>query len=251
LIQITIIQLDNFGPYTETLGDDREHDVQIVLAKAYLLLQDLFSRKNGLVFQASKDNMIAVTNGISIKEHEQIMNQFEQELQITCSMGIGVGITPMEAQIKASRALQKMGSAQSSRRKVLANNGSIPEPNGAIHIAHVDINDFTIHATDKNPIYDNFYLLNRSYLTLMESFQKIGALCFFNGGDNFVTICPENFPLDEFKRIISNYERLHSPWKLKAGIGKGDTAKIAMLNANKGLTTIRKHESEDMIVLVE
>ncbi|MHC1591216.1 MAG: GTP cyclohydrolase IIa [Candidatus Helarchaeales archaeon] len=251
MIQITLIQLDNFGPFTETLGDDREHDVQMILARAYYVLQDLFSKMNGLVFQVTLDNMIAITNGISLEEHRYIMDQFEKKLKITCSMGIGVGTTPLEAQEKASLALQQAGSAQSSRRKVLVHDGILTQPNGAIKIAHVDVNDFTVQATDRRPIYENYYRLNRSYLTLMEAFQRIGALCFFNGGDNFITICPENVKPDDLKEIINEFERLHDPWKLKVGIGTGHTAKIAMCNANKGLSAIRKRKIEDKIVSVE
>ena len=75
MIQITVIQLDNFGPYTETLGHDREHQVQIILSRAYTLLQDLFSQNGGLVFQATRDNMIAVTSGISRENHQGIMDK--------------------------------------------------------------------------------------------------------------------------------------------------------------------------------
>lgn len=251
MIQITVIQLDNFGPYTESLGTDREHQVQILLARAFTLLQDLFSKKQGLVFQASRDNMIAVTNGITVEEHQKIIDQFEREFPFTCSMGIGTGETPVQAQINASRALQKMGSARSTRRKVLASNGALSSRNGTIRIAHIDINDFTIQVTDQNPFYDNYYFINQSYLTLMESFKRIGALCFFNGGDNFVTICPDSFSLDEFKTILQTYEHLYKPWTLKAGIGKGETAKIAMGKANIGLKAIREERTNETIVLVE
>lgn len=251
LIQITVIQLDNFGPYTETMGHDREHQIQILLARAYTFLQERFSQKNGLVFQATRDNMIAISNGMSVEEHREIIDQFKQQFPITCSMGIAMGETPVEAQRNASEALQDAGSARSSRRNVLATNGTFGLPNGSIRIAHVDIDDYTVQATDKTPFYDNYYLINQSYLTLMEAFQKIGALCFFNGGDNFVTLCPEDFSLEEFKDVLNEYERLYPPWTLKAGIGKGENAKKALVKANIGLTAIREKQTRDRIVLVE
>ena len=50
MIQITIIKITGYGPWTLTLGSDREHEIQMLQASLYLQIQKLFSEKNGLVF---------------------------------------------------------------------------------------------------------------------------------------------------------------------------------------------------------
>ncbi|MFX1339342.1 MAG: GTP cyclohydrolase IIa, partial [Promethearchaeota archaeon] len=54
LIQITYIQIDNFGPFTEEMGTYREHKIQILLSEVFIFLQKYFNRYGGLVFSASK-----------------------------------------------------------------------------------------------------------------------------------------------------------------------------------------------------
>jgi GTP cyclohydrolase IIa len=48
--QTTVIKLEGYGPWTLSLGSDREHSLQILQAKIYADLQESFSCKNGLVF---------------------------------------------------------------------------------------------------------------------------------------------------------------------------------------------------------
>ena len=251
LIQITIIQIDNFGPYTETLGDNREHKIQILLSEIFIELQKQFNTRNGIVFSGSKDNLIAISNGFSIKDHDKILNVIESKFPVTVSMGIGAGNTPLEAQADASKSLQEMGSAQSSRKKVLGYNGHAFPIEDEILVAHVDINQYTKIATDKTAHYDNYLKLNKSYLTLMENFKKIGAICYFNGGDNFISICPNTISPNEFDKIITIYELIHAPWKLKVGIGKGNNALEALSRANRGLHQIREGSTLEKIVFSE
>lgn len=247
MIQITFIQIDNFGPFTEEMGDNREHKIQILLSEVFILLQKSFNQYGGLVFSASKDNMLAVTNGISIVDHQKIIEEIERDLPITVSMGIGIGRTPLEAQIEASKVLISQGSAQSSRKKVLAYNGHKIPVNDQIKAAHLDINFYTKVATDVHPFYHNYINLNKSYLTLMEAFQEIGGLCFFNGGDNFICVCPESMEASELEPIIERYEKNHTPWKLKAGLGEGNTILQAITKANVCLKEIRERNNIDKI----
>ncbi|MHA1797170.1 MAG: GTP cyclohydrolase IIa [Candidatus Helarchaeota archaeon] len=248
---MTLIQIDNFGPYTETLGDNREHKIQILLSEIFIELQKLFNEKNGFVFSASKDNLIAISNGFTIEDHLQILNEIERKFPITVSMGIGVGETPLDAEHDASKALRMKGSAQSSRRKVLGYNGHAFPIKDDITIAHVDINFYTKIATDKHAQYENFMNLNKSYLTLMNDFKEHGALCFFNGGDNFITVCPDSITHQDLENILSSYESKHAPWKLKMGIGKAKNILDAISQANKCLHQIRKGNNLEKIIFSE
>jgi len=240
LIQITLIQIDNFGPFTEEMGDNREHKIQILLSEVFISLQKKFNKYGNLVFLASRDNLLAVSNGISIADHQLIINELEKEFPITVSMGIGVGETPFEAQIEASKVLIAKGSAQSSRKKVIAYNGHKLPVQNDVMVAHVDINYYTKIATDIHPFYSNYLNLNKGYATLMENFQKIGALCFFSGGDNFITICPESMKPSDIEEVLNLFEEKHEPWKLKAGIGVGKNILDAIGKANICLRKIRE-----------
>ncbi|NHI91859.1 MAG: GTP cyclohydrolase IIa [Candidatus Lokiarchaeota archaeon] len=251
LIQVTLIQIDNFGPYTETLGNNREHKIQILLSEIFIELQKLFSEKNGIVFSTSMDNLIAISNGFTIEDHQEILNAIETKFPVTVSMGIGAGETPLKAEADASKALRLKGSAQSDRKKVLGYNGHSFPISGEILVAHVDINFYTRIATDINAQYENFLNLNKTYLTLMEDFKKYGALCFFNGGDNFISICPNSITTEDFQKIISSYEERHAPWKLKIGLGKAQNILDALSRANKGLHKIRTGNNIEKIVFLE
>ncbi|TFG07040.1 MAG: GTP cyclohydrolase IIa [Promethearchaeota archaeon] len=250
MIQLTYIQIDNFGPFTEEMGHNREHRIQILLSKIFIFLQKQFNRHGGLVFSAARDNMIAVSNGISIKNHQIIIDKLEKKFPITISIGIGKGKTPLEAQIEASKVLINKGSAQSSRKKVLAYNGhKLPIIND-VKVAHIDINYYTKLATDVNPFYKNYIDLNRAYLTLMEGFLTIGALCFFNGGDNFICVCPPSMDPNEIRPIMTLFESKHEPWKLKAGIGVGKNILEAISKANICLKEIRDQHNKKQIIIL-
>ena len=250
MIQITYIQIDNFGPFTEKMGNNREHKIQLLLSEIFIFLQKYFNQHEGLVFSASKDNMIAVSNGISIETHREIIDELEKNFPITISMGIGVGNTPLKAQIDASKALFLHGSAHSSRRKVLAYNGHVLPVKNKVKVAHVDINFYTKLNTDVYPFYSNFLKLNKCYITLMESFEKRGALCFFNGGDNFICICPNSMLTQEIENIITEFESKHEPWKLKAGIGEGQNVLEAISKANICLKRIREGNNKEKVVVI-
>ena len=247
MIQITYIQIDNFGPYTEEMGDNREHKIQILLSEVYIFLQKFFNLHGGLVFSALKDNLIAISNGISIEQHQNIIDDLKMVFPITVSMGVGAGETPVEAQRDASKALILEGSAQSSRKSVLAYNGHQFPILDQVKVAHIDINHYTKLATDVNPIYSNYINVERGYLTLMESFEKIGALCFFNGGDNFICVCPKIMNNLDIENVMKLFEAKHKPWKLKAGIGVGENILQAISQANSCLKEIREGENIEKI----
>ena len=50
MIQLSILKITEYGPWTLTLGSDREHELQMLQASLYKKIQELFSTKNCLVF---------------------------------------------------------------------------------------------------------------------------------------------------------------------------------------------------------
>jgi len=250
LIQITHIQIDNFGPFTEEMGSNREHKIQILLSKIFIFLQKYFNQHGSLVFSASKDNMIAVSNGISIEHHHFIINELEKKFPVTISMGIGVGETPLEAQKDASKALIFYRTKNKLKTKILAYNGHKLPIENDIKVAHIDINFYTKIATNVNSFYSNFIKLNKGYLTLMEDLEKLGAICFFNGGDNFISVCPNSLQPKEIEQVLKSFESKHKPWKLKAGVGVGKNILEAISKANICLKMIREGNNKEKIAII-
>ena len=72
MIQMTLIQIDNYGPWTVTPRPRNESDLQILQAELYADLERQFANKKGLVFFTRFDNLLAVTNGIDEEDHLRI-----------------------------------------------------------------------------------------------------------------------------------------------------------------------------------
>ena len=96
------MKITGYGPWTLTLGSDREHELQMLQASLYQKIQDLFSKRNGLVFPNRSDEFFAITNQISLDEHVEIQKELESNFDIKLSMSIGSGISPFDANVSAN-----------------------------------------------------------------------------------------------------------------------------------------------------
>ena len=104
MIQLTIIKITGYGPWTLTLGSDREHELQMLQSQLYNKLQELFSKKNCLVFLNRSDEYFSVTNGLSLDEHIVIQKELESLFDVKLSMSIGYGENPYDANLDAYEA---------------------------------------------------------------------------------------------------------------------------------------------------
>lgn len=241
---MTLIQIDNYGPWTVTPTPRNEADLQIMQAELYADLQRQFAARQGLVFFTRFDNMLAVTNGMDLEDHRRIQKSIGNRYPITVSMGVGAAETPYDAQRNASRALQSHGGAQSEERKeVLAIDGLVDE--GYVQIAHIDINGITETMTDIVPAYDTSFIVNRIQHFLMKKLIKEGALLFFIGGDNFMSPCNGLEPQGLLRIINEIDDEINVA--LKAGIGKAPTAEKAANLADLALEEIRGGFTYDLV----
>ncbi|NLU04585.1 MAG: GTP cyclohydrolase IIa [Methanothermobacter sp.] len=244
MIQMTLIQIDNYGPWTVTPTPRNEADLQIMQAELYADLQRQFAARQGLVFFTRFDNMLAVTNGMDLEDHRRIQKSIGNRYPITVSMGVGAAETPYDAQRNASRALQSHGGAQSEERKeVLAIDGLVDE--GYVQIAHIDINGITETMTDIVPAYDTSFIVNRVQHFLMKKLIKEGALLFFIGGDNFMSPCNGLEPQGLLRILNEIDDEINVA--LKAGIGKAPTAEKAANLADLALEEIRGGFTYDLV----
>ena len=112
MIQMTLIQIDNYGPWTVTPRPRNESDLQILQAELFADVQRQIAMKKGLVFFTRFDNMLAITNGLDAEDHLRIQRSIRNRYPISISMGVGAAETPHEAQRLATIALQEKGGAQ-------------------------------------------------------------------------------------------------------------------------------------------
>ena len=245
MIQMTLIQIDNYGPWTVTPRPRTESDLQILQAELFADVQRLIAAKKGLVFFTRFDNLLAVTNGLNEEDHMRIQRSIRNRYPITISMGVGAAETAHEAQRLATIALQKEGGAQSSGRKeILAINNLIENPEDSfVQAAHIDINSVTETLTDIESAFDTSFMVNKAQHYLMTKLREKGALLFFIGGDNFMSPC-NGLSEDDLTQILKEIDE-EIGIGLKAGIGRADNMEDAAYMADIGLEIIRAGNNKD------
>ena len=251
MIQMTLIQIDNYGPWTVTPRPRTESDLQILQAELFADVQRLIAAKKGLVFLTRFDNLLAVTNGLNEEDHMRIQRSIRNRYPITISMGVGAAETAHEAQRLATIALQKEGGAQSSGRKeILAINNLIENPEDSfVQAAHIDINSVTETLTDIESAFDTSFMVNKAQHYLMTKLREKGALLFFIGGDNFMSPC-NGLSEDDLTQILKEIDE-EIGIGLKAGIGRADNMEDAAYMADIGLEIIRAGNNKDWIHVIE
>jgi len=232
LIQLTIIKIMGYGPWTLTLGSDREHELQILQASLYRELQKLFSEKNSLVFLNRADEFFVVSNGISLEEHIEILDEIHDLFEIKLSMSIGYGETPYEANLKAFEGKQNKVILDDSHNIF----GFFAPGQTQVSIIHMDVENITSQRKEKSP-YDISSIIFRLYSNISEFFLEKKCISFFMGGDNFMIVSDQNAKnyVTEFLSLLKSEDIT-----LNCGIGTGKTCREAIKLATKSLDTIRE-----------
>ena len=234
MIQITIIKIAGYGPWTLTLGSDREHEIQMLQASLYLQIQKLFSQKNGLVFSNRSDEFFVITNGITLEDHIEIQTKLESSFDLKLSMSIGFGDSPFDANVCASDG-KKSETVLNDKHNIY---GFIDGVNKSkVTIMHLDVDNLTSKRKTVSP-YEISSLMFKLYAKMSDYFLTRKSLSFFMGGDNFMVVANSNYKesVEEFITIIKNEFSI----VLNCGIGTGNTAREAVKLATKSLDTIRE-----------
>lgn len=234
MVQITIIRIEGYGPWTLTLGSDREHELQMLQARLYGDLQKIFSQNNALVFFNRFDEMFAVTNGMSIPDHLNILKRLSKDYKLlNMSMSVGRGETPYEAHLNAYRA--KDHDAPAMQFMVYGTDADNSKDH--VQIMHVDVDGSTSNVSSKLSPYEISTLIAKLHGKLAEAFMAKGALTFFLGGDNFMVVS-NGVGKDAVNDLLSSVTD-GTGIKLKCGIGRAATAREAAELATKALDAIR------------
>jgi len=234
MIQLTIIKITGYGPWTLTLGSDREHKLQMLQSSIYNEIQNLFSEKNCLVFSNRFDELFAVTNGLSLDDHIEIQKKLAKSFDLQLSMTIGYGDSPFEANLNADKARKSKIILEKEHNIFGYVDGKAEQ---LVQIMHMDVDGSTSISAKKSP-YEISSLMFKLYSEMSEFFLTKNCLTFFMGGDNFMIITSGDGK-DHAVKFLNLMKEKHGI-ALNCGIGTANTARDAAKLATKSLDTIRE-----------
>lgn len=234
MIQLSILKITEYGPWTLTLGSDREHELQMLQASLYKEVQKLFSDKNCIVFLNRSDEFFVVSNGLNLEEHIQIQKILEKSFDIGLTISIGFGNTPFEANLKAY---------EGKKNKIILNTehnifGFVNETSDLeVSIMHLDVDDLTSKRKKDSP-YEISSIIFELYSKMSKYFLEKNSLTFFMGGDNFMVVANDDAKnsVQDFINIVKNNDQI----SLNCGIGNAKLGREAVKLATKSLDTIRE-----------
>ena len=180
MIQLTIIKITEYGPWTLTLGFDREHELQMLQAHLYGQIQKLFSEKNCLVFSNRFDEFFVITNGLTLADHIEIQNKLKQVSSLRLSMSIGYAENPFDANLKAYEGKKTQTILDKEHNIYGFLNGSSDQK---VTIMHFDVENIKSQRKVKSP-YEISSVIFGIYAKMSEFFLAKKSLTFFMGGDN-------------------------------------------------------------------
>jgi GTP cyclohydrolase IIa len=241
--QVTLVQIDNYGPWTVTPEPRREPDLQTLQSRLYADLAQLVGNRGGYVFFARFDNMLAVTNGLTRADHAMIQESIGNRYPVTVSFSIAAAETPTGALSTATEQLQDAGSAQDDGRREILRGDPIPEGGRAdddIEIAHFDVEDATAKYTDELHAFDTFVHIEGGYYALMRYLHEHEAsLAFFVGGDNVIAV-GAGLSRDAYAAAVDHVES-EAGVSLKVGVGRDRDARSAGMAAKHALEACREN----------
>ena len=246
-VRVSVVQLDEYGPWTVEPEPRRETDLQALQARLYADFADFVGRSDGYAFFNRFDNLIGIANGIDLEEYERFQERVRNRYPVTASVGVGEGETPVRAVTVASQQLQAAGSAQDPDRREVLSAGDTSDSPGHVTVGHFDIVGVTESLTDEEhaaaaglEIQQSMIALKRRLLSEHDSIAQ------FVGGDNMIAICPR-LGEDAFGDIVDHvFDRTGVEYQV--GIGSGPTAHAAGGRAKEALehcreTGTRVHET--------
>ena len=167
-----------YGPWTLTLGSDREHELQMLQASLYKEIQKLFSKKNSLVFLNRCDEFFVISNGLTLKDHITIQKKIQKLFDLKVSMSIGFGKTPFDANLKAFQGKKSQSFLDKKNNIFGFINGKSKDQ---VTIMHFDVDDLSSTGKKKSP-YEISSVMFKLYSTMSDYFLKENGLAFFMGG---------------------------------------------------------------------
>lgn len=248
-VQLSVLTIVGYGPWTLTLGSDREHELQMLQASLYREIQRLFSERGCLAFQNRADEMFAISTGLGLQAHREIQDVLVSKFQnVRLRIVIGSGATPVAAANDAARSLvdsHRAAGAVDEKYMIFGSpldySGAVGAPasntsGGATTILHVDVDGLSTRKSSS--AYATSLLIFRLYSKMSRYFYDHESLAFFMGGDNFMIASSESAKMAARKFV--DMIRQEDGIKLNCGIGTAVAAREAACLATESLDMIRK-----------
>ena len=234
MIQLSILKITEYGPWTLTLGSDREHELQMLQASLYKHVQELFSAKNCLVFLNKSDEFFVVSNGLSLEDHIEIQKLLKKSFEVSLTISIGYGESPFDANLKAYDGKQN-SVILNEEHSIYGFIDNSLEFN--VSIMHLDVDDLKSKREDNSP-YEISLKVFELHSKIGRYFIEKNSLSFFLGGDNYMVIASDDAKnsVQNFINMIKNDDQI----SLNCGIGNAKTSRDAAKLATKSLDTIRE-----------
>ena len=234
MIQLSILKISEYGPWTLTLGRDREHELQMLQASLYKEVQKLFSDKNCLVFLNRADEFFVVSNGLELEDHIQIQKTLENNFDIRLTISIGYADSPFDANLKAYEG-KKNEIILNKEHNIFGFVNGKTDPQ--VSIMHLDVDDLSSRRKTDSP-YEISSIIFELYSKMSKFFLEKKSLTFFMGGDNFMVVASKDGKnsVQNFIDMIKSQDDV----SLNCGIGNAHTSREAVKLATKSLDTIRE-----------
>lgn len=247
MIQATVFQADDYGPWTVTPAPRPEMDLQILQSRLYAEIAGVVGDREGYAFYTRGDNVVGITNGIDRDAHERLQASLGNRYPVTVSVGIGTGETPATALSEASSQLRAAGSAQDEARTAVCRGETLETEIGEVTVGHFDIENATGRLTDRLDAFEAYTTIQQWYGTLARRlYSDHDALAFFVGGDNVVAVCPT---LDRaIYHDVIEYVTDQTDVPFRVGVGTGTTAREAGMAAKHGLERGRERDRDVVLV---
>ncbi|BCU66855.1 GTP cyclohydrolase [Sulfolobales archaeon HS-7] len=214
----------NYREWTEMQGYDREGKLQYLQHRLSSLLSKEIYNIGGFYLPLRFDSSLAVISNVNEKEVQNIRKRLDFYFPVETVTCIGVDENPYDAQIKASRC-------------------ESPDENDDSEVVavHFDLNNFSGRELTSS-VYDTFLEVTKVYLKVTEEIIKLRGIATYLGGDNVLSfISPQR--IEDVQGILDRIPHL------KAGIGRGRTAREAIKNAAKGLKIIRENRNLNQMLV--
>jgi GTP cyclohydrolase IIa len=240
-VQLTLVQIDNYGPWTVTPHPRAEMDLQTLQSRLYADIAQFVGSRGGYIFFTRFDNMVMVTNGLDADALQRLQRSVANRFPVTVSLATAHDQSPVTALEVATAQLQAAGSAQDQSRTEVLTGDTLPigmQSATDVHIAHFDVNDATGRYTDQLNAYDTFIEIEQAYASLMRYLRaEYDGLSFFVGGDNMIAVVPD-LDAAAYADVIGVVEA-ETGVVLKVGVGTAGTAQAAGYAAKHALEECR------------
>lgn len=255
MVQLSVLKIEEYGPWTLTLGSDREHELQMLQSRLYNRAQSLFSERDCLVFANRADELFVLSSGLEADGHVAIQDALAAEFAgIRVRMSIGSGRTPAAANVAAADAA-RAAYARNANGNDDGNHGradmifgwdaaASSDSNDDVSIMHMDIDGLSGRRRRGASPYEISLLMFRLYHKMSEYFyREYESLAFFMGGDNFMIISSDEAKESGGRRFVDVVGR-QDGIRLNCGIGSGRNGREAAMRATESLDMIRRMRDE-------